>query len=114
MTTTPMLNRSAFSSPGRRVHRLPLVRPARPSLSGFPGPVNLGNPEEISIRSLTEKIIDLARSPAGIVFGDLPEDDPRRRRPDISKARRYLQWTPEVSLEEGLKKTIDYFGDFSP
>jgi UDP-glucuronate decarboxylase len=86
----------------------------KPSLSGFPGPVNLGNPEEISIRSLAEKIIDLAKSPAGIVFGDLPEDDPRRRRPDISKARRYLQWTPEVSLEEGLKKTIDYFRDLSP
>ena len=86
----------------------------KPSLSGFPGPVNLGNPEEISIRSLAEKIIDLAKSPAGIVFGDLPDDDPRRRRPDISKARRYLQWTPEVSLEEGLKKTIDYFGDLSP
>jgi nucleoside-diphosphate-sugar epimerase len=44
----------------------------------------------------------------------LPEDDPRRRRPDISKARNYLQWAPKVSLEEGLKKTIDYFRDLSP
>jgi UDP-glucuronate decarboxylase len=86
----------------------------RPSLSGFPGPINLGNPEEVSIRSLAETVVNLCKSPAGIVFVKLPEDDPRRRRPDISKARNYLQWAPKVSLEEGLKKTIDYFRDLSP
>jgi len=81
----------------------------RPSLSGFPGPINLGNPEEVSIRSLAEKVIGLARSQAEIVFKKLPEDDPRRRCPDISKARNSLKWEPQVPLEEGLKKTIDYF-----
>jgi UDP-glucuronate decarboxylase len=85
----------------------------RPSLSGFPGPINLGNPEEVSIRSLAEKVIGLARSQAEIVFKKLPEDDPRRRCPDISKARNSLKWEPQVPLEEGLKKTIDYFRNLS-
>ncbi len=85
----------------------------RPTLSGFPGPINLGNPEEISIRSLAEKVIGLTGSPAKIVFAKLPEDDPRRRCPDISKAQTYLQWAPTTFLEEGLKKTIDYFRSVS-
>jgi UDP-glucuronate decarboxylase len=80
----------------------------RPSLSGFPGPVNLGNPEEITIEALARKVIDLARSESKIIFEELPEDDPRRRCPDISKARHYLKWQPKVPLEEGLKRTIDY------
>jgi UDP-glucuronate decarboxylase len=80
----------------------------RPSLSGFPGPVNLGNPEEVSIGALAEKIIiRLARSDSKIIFEELPEDDPRRRCPDISKARHYLEWEPKVPLEEGLKRTIE-------
>jgi UDP-glucuronate decarboxylase len=80
----------------------------RPSLSGFPGPVNLGNPEEISIGALAEKVIRLARSESKAIFQELPEDDPRRRCPDISKARHYLSWEPKVPLEEGLKRTIEY------
>jgi UDP-glucuronate decarboxylase len=78
-------------------------------LSGLPGPINLGNPEEASIQSLAERIIRLAGSPGRIVFEGLPEDDPGRRCPDISKARKFLRWEPLVPLEEGLKKTIDYF-----
>ena len=81
----------------------------RPSLSGFPGPLNLGNPEEVSIRSLAEKIVGLTGSKSGIVFEGLPEDDPRRRCPDISKAGKHLSWAPLVPLEEGLRRTIDYF-----
>ena len=80
----------------------------RPAVSGFPGPINLGNPEEVSIGALAEKIIDLARSESRVVFQELPEDDPRRRCPDISKARTYLKWEPRVPLEEGLRRTIDY------
>jgi UDP-glucuronate decarboxylase len=80
----------------------------KPSLSGFPGPVNLGNPDEVSIGALAEKVIGLVRSESSIVFQELPEDDPRRRCPDISKAREYLKWEPKVPLEEGLKRTIDY------
>lgn len=68
----------------------------RPSLSGFPGPINLGNPEEVSVGSLAQKIIDLTRSESKIIFEKLPEDDPRRRCPDISKARHYLKWEPRV------------------
>jgi UDP-glucuronate decarboxylase len=78
-------------------------------LSGFPGPVNLGNPEETSIRLAAERIIALAGSASGIVFEKLPEDDPRRRCPDISKARSYLKWEPATSLEKGLTKTVAYF-----
>ena len=81
----------------------------RPHLSGLPGPVNLGNPEEISIRSLADKIISLVGSSSKIVFEGLPEDDPKRRCPDISRARHYLQWAPKVPLEEGLARTIAYF-----
>jgi UDP-glucuronate decarboxylase len=66
----------------------------RPYLSGFPGPVNLGNPEETSIGRLAERIVQLAGSPSKVTFQNLPEDDPRRRRPDISKAREYLKWEP--------------------
>lgn len=85
----------------------------KPHLSGFPGPINIGNPHEVSIREIAEKVVKLARSKSEIVFEDLPEDDPRRRCPDISKARKFLGWTPKVVLEEGLKKTIEYFKDVS-
>lgn len=75
----------------------------------FIGPVNLGNPGEFTIRELAEKIIALTGSAAKIVEKPLPQDDPRRRRPDISLARAELGWEPVVQLEEGLKKTIAYF-----
>ncbi|HVN25713.1 MAG TPA: UDP-glucuronic acid decarboxylase family protein [Syntrophorhabdales bacterium] len=81
----------------------------RPYLSGFPGPVNLGNPHEVQVVELAERIVDMVGSGSRVVFEQLPEDDPRRRCPDISKARQHLDWQPKVPLEEGLRKTIDYF-----
>jgi len=72
-------------------------------------PVNLGNPDEMTIREFAERIRRITGSPAGIVSRALPEDDPRKRRPDISKARQLLDWEPRVSLEDGLRLTIDYF-----
>ncbi|MBW2558809.1 MAG: SDR family oxidoreductase [Deltaproteobacteria bacterium] len=75
----------------------------------FIGPVNLGNPGEFSMLELAEKIIDLTNSQSKIVYGLLPQDDPRQRQPDITLARKKLGWEPETDLEEGLKKTIQYF-----
>jgi nucleoside-diphosphate-sugar epimerase len=72
-------------------------------------PVNIGNPTEISILQLAEKIIELTNSKSEIVFKPLPEDDPKVRRPDIAKAKKELDWEPKVGLEEGLKKTIEFF-----
>lgn len=81
----------------------------KPHLSGFPGPINLGNPQEVSIRTMAEKIVAMTRSKSRIIFEKLPADDPRRRCPDISKARKFLGWTPKTTLDEGLRHTIDYF-----
>ena len=75
------------------------------------GPINLGNPEEITILELAEKVIELTSSKSEIVFEPLPADDPKQRQPDITLAREVLGWEPRVSLEEGLKKTIDFFDD---
>ena len=75
----------------------------------FTGPVNLGNPQEVTIRELAEKIISLTGSSSKIVFKPLPRDDPRRRRPDITLARQRLGWEPSVPLEVGLVRTIAYF-----
>ena len=73
------------------------------------GPVNLGNPDEISIRTLAEMVIRATGCKAGIVEKPLPQDDPRRRRPDITLAREVLGWSPRVSLAQGLESTIEYF-----
>lgn len=75
------------------------------------GPINLGNPQEITIAELTQRILRLTNSSSPIDFKPLPKDDPERRRPDISFAKQILHWEPQVSLEEGLAKTIDYFKD---
>ncbi len=75
----------------------------------FTGPMNLGNPAEYRILELAEKIIRLTKSRSKIVFKPLPEDDPLQRKPDIELAKAKLQWQPKMQLEEGLKKTIDYF-----
>ncbi|RKJ76672.1 UDP-glucuronic acid decarboxylase family protein [Pyramidobacter sp. CG50-2] len=75
----------------------------------FTGPVNIGNPEEISIKELAETVIRLTGSQSRLAFKELPVDDPRQRRPDIALAKRELGWSPVVRLEEGLKLTIDYF-----
>jgi len=73
------------------------------------GPVNLGNPSEISILELAEKILKMANSKSRIVFKSLPQDDPVRRCPDIRSAKKVLKWEPKVCLEEGLEKTAAYF-----
>ncbi len=74
-------------------------------------PVNLGNPEEFTIMELARKVLALTRSSAALVYKPLPPDDPVRRRPDISRARKRLGWQPTVPLEEGLKVTIPYFAE---
>ncbi len=77
--------------------------------SGFRGPVNLGNPLEITVRELAGRIIALTGSKSAMVVYDLPEDDPTRRKPDITLAKNVLGWEPKVSLDDGLIKTIEYF-----
>ena len=74
-------------------------------------PLNLGNPQEFKIIDLARKIISLTQSSSPIRFFPLPEDDPKKRKPDITKAKKILGWQPEVSLEEGLIRTIAYFKD---
>lgn len=73
------------------------------------GPLNLGNPGEFTIAELAEKVIRLTGSSSKLVYHPLPEDDPKQRRPDISKAQALLGWEPKVPLEEGLERTIAYF-----
>jgi len=75
------------------------------------GPINIGNPLEVTILQFAERIKALIGSRSEIVFGPLPEDDPKVRQPDIGRARKILGWEPKVSLDEGLRKTIDYFRD---
>ena len=72
-------------------------------------PVNLGNPYEFMMIELAEKVISLTNSKSKIIFLELPEDDPKRRKPDISKARSLLNWEPVIQLDEGLRKTIEFF-----
>ncbi|MFA6391511.1 MAG: UDP-glucuronic acid decarboxylase family protein [Patescibacteria group bacterium] len=75
----------------------------------FGGPVNLGNPVESTIIDLAKKIIDLSGSKSKIIFKDLPQDDPVRRKPDISLAQKKLNWSPEIGIDDGLMKTIQWF-----
>jgi UDP-glucuronate decarboxylase len=75
----------------------------------LPGPVNLGNPNEFTIRELADKVIELTGSRSSIVARPLPSDDPLQRKPDISLAKERLGWTPKVQLDEGLRSTIAYF-----
>lgn len=74
-----------------------------------PGPVNLGNPNELTIRELVDLVLALTGSGSEVVFQRLPVDDPRRRRPDIGRAKRLLGWAPKTPLEKGLKATIAWF-----
>ena len=73
------------------------------------GPINVGNPEEFTIRQLADVILELTNSRSRIVYRRLPADDPRQRRPDIARARQTLGWAPSVPLREGLRRTIAYF-----
>lgn len=75
----------------------------------FTGPVNIGNPNEFTIKDLADKVIDLTNSKSKIIYKNLPSDDPIQRRPDISLAIDKLRWSPIIQLEEGLNKTIPYF-----
>ena len=77
--------------------------------SGYHMPLNLGNPEEMSILELAENIKNLSKSKSNIIFQGLPLDDPAVRRPDITRARNVINWEPEVSFKEGIDKTIKYF-----
>jgi UDP-glucuronate decarboxylase len=73
------------------------------------GPINLGNPNEFTMRELAELVVELTGSKSGVSYRPLPADDPRQRQPDIRKAEALLGWTPKVELREGLTKTIEYF-----
>jgi dTDP-glucose 4,6-dehydratase len=77
-------------------------------------PVNLGNPHELTIRQFATVIAQATGTNAGVVHHPLPEDDPRQRKPDISKAKRILHWEPKVPLEVGIARTIEYFRQFYP
>ena len=77
----------------------------------FTGPVNLGNPDEFSMRALAERVLAQTGSRSKIVHRPLPEDDPRQRQPDITLAREALGWTPTTPLHDGLSRTIAYFRD---
>ena len=79
------------------------------SSNDFTGPVNIGNPYEFTMRELAEKVIALTGSSSAIEYMPLPQDDPTQRKPDISLAKKNLDWEPKIQLEEGLKKTIEYF-----
>jgi dTDP-glucose 4,6-dehydratase len=72
-------------------------------------PVNIGNPREMTIKEIAETIIRMTASKSKIIYKPLPTDDPKQRRPDITRARTLLHWEPKVELEEGLVKTIEYF-----
>jgi UDP-glucuronate decarboxylase len=81
------------------------------SPEGVTGPINLGNPGEFTIKELAENVIDLTGSKSKMVNKPLPEDDPRQRQPDITRAKSNLDWEPTIALREGLTKTIAYFDD---
>jgi dTDP-glucose 4,6-dehydratase len=72
-------------------------------------PVNIGNPSEVTVLQLAREIIELTSTRGKVVFKPLPQDDPKVRRPDISKAQRVLGWEPRVDRQEGLKETVKYF-----
>ncbi|WP_213521126.1 UDP-glucuronic acid decarboxylase family protein [Nonlabens sp.] len=82
-------------------------------LSDYSDPVNIGNPNEITIRDFAEEIIALTGTDQKVVYRDLPQDDPLKRRPDISLAKKILDWEPKVGREEGMKLTYDYFKSLS-
>ena len=82
----------------------------RLAMSEYHLPVNVGNPVEMTLLELAEKIVHLTGSRSEIVFEGLPVDDPKVRRPDITRAREVLGWEPKVSLDEGLRRTIESLG----
>jgi UDP-glucuronate decarboxylase len=79
------------------------------NIDDFTGPVNLGNPGEYTIKELAEKIIKLTNSKSKLIYKNLPQDDPQKRKPDISLAQEKLDWKPSIHVDDGLSKTIEYF-----
>ena len=79
------------------------------SREDFIGPVNVGNPNEFTIKELAEKVIKLTGSKSKLIYQPLPSDDPLQRQPNISLAKKELGWEPKIQLEKGLMKTIEYF-----
>ena len=77
--------------------------------SDYSDPVNIGNPDEVTIRQLVDEILELTGSSSKVIYSELPQDDPKRRRPDISRAKKVLGWEPTVSRREGLARVIEYF-----
>ena len=80
-----------------------------PGIPGFPGPLNLGNPVEFTMIELAELVIRLTNSKSKLIHMPLPADDPMQRKPDITLARQHLDWEPNIKMETGLSKTIEYF-----
>ena len=78
-------------------------------MSNLNKPVNIGNPSEMTIQRMAEKILQICGTPSKIIYTPLPEDDPKVRQPNISKAKKHLKWEPRVKLDDGLKATIEYF-----
>jgi nucleoside-diphosphate-sugar epimerase len=79
------------------------------SKSTIYNPINIGNPSEFTLQELAELIIQMTESSSQIVYKPFRQDDPKKRKPDITLATNYLKWRPQVNLNHGLKKTIDYF-----
>jgi dTDP-glucose 4,6-dehydratase len=79
--------------------------------SDYTDPVNIGNPAEMTVLEFAEEILRITGSSSEIVFVPLPEDDPKVRQPDITLARKILDWEPQVLLADGLKETVDFFSD---
>ena len=73
------------------------------------GPINIGNPYEMTIKELAIKCLEIIKTKSEIIYQELPSDDPMKRQPNIEKAKKYLDWQPQISLEDGLNKTIEYF-----
>jgi dTDP-glucose 4,6-dehydratase len=78
-------------------------------MSDYSMPMNIGNPDEVTMLDLAREIIELTKSGSSIVFQDLPQDDPKVRQPDITKAKNILHWEPKVNRTEGLQRTVEYF-----
>lgn len=83
-------------------------------LSDYTNPVNIGNPDEISLKDFAEEVLKLTGNKVKIIYKPLPADDPKQRKPDITKARQLLQWEPKINRREGLAKTYEYFKSLPP
>jgi len=86
-----------------------MIRFVEQTPDDFSGPMNLGNPGEFTVRELAKAVSAMISGGGGVIFRELPADDPKVRRPDIALAKEKIGWAPKVDLAEGLRKTIDYF-----